>query len=276
VKAKVFDRLLYRHWNAFSEFKRSHLFVTSADAVAEARDITPGDHDVPPFNLGGQDMYAISPDGQEVAYTSNMMRSRRRARTTRSSSCRSMAVRRRRFRPRRVAMRRRLFAGRQALAWLSMARGGFEATRRGFHLRRSGQTRDASEGLIAPSQLSLDAGFEAISSREDRGEAPIYALPARREEREIARAAAELLQQRGQDSSLRALRSAPNEIWRIDAPVRRRGRERSRSGHARKEPVLSQIAMQPLERSRSKGARNAECRASWSSRRASTRLRSIR
>ena len=36
------------------------------------RDLTPGDHDVPPFNLGGQDMYAISPDGQELAYTSNI------------------------------------------------------------------------------------------------------------------------------------------------------------------------------------------------------------
>ena len=38
----------------------------------EPRDLTPGDHDVPPFSLGGQDMYAISPDGQEVAYTSNI------------------------------------------------------------------------------------------------------------------------------------------------------------------------------------------------------------
>ena len=38
----------------------------------EPRDLTPGDHDVPPFNLGGQDMYAISPDGQELAYTSNI------------------------------------------------------------------------------------------------------------------------------------------------------------------------------------------------------------
>ena len=36
------------------------------------RDLTPGDHDVPPFSLGGQDMYTISPDGQEVAYTSNI------------------------------------------------------------------------------------------------------------------------------------------------------------------------------------------------------------
>src|SRR5437868_9409910 len=31
VKAKIFTKLLYRHWNAFTEFKRSHLFVVSAD-----------------------------------------------------------------------------------------------------------------------------------------------------------------------------------------------------------------------------------------------------
>ena len=92
VKAKIFTKLFYRHWNAFTEFKRSHLFVIPADAVVAPvvltaernnqalgtsasttpRDLTPGDHDVPPFNLGGQDMYAISPDSQEVAYTSNI------------------------------------------------------------------------------------------------------------------------------------------------------------------------------------------------------------
>src|SRR5437588_6494971 len=89
VKAKIFTRLFYRHWNAFTEFKRSHLFGVSADAnltgltgqasgagtsgpTGEPRDLTPGDHDVPPFHLGGQDMYAISPDGQELAYTSNI------------------------------------------------------------------------------------------------------------------------------------------------------------------------------------------------------------
>src|SRR5207237_5952306 len=38
----------------------------------QPRDLTPGDHDVPPFNLGGQDMYAVAPDGQELAYTSNI------------------------------------------------------------------------------------------------------------------------------------------------------------------------------------------------------------
>src|SRR4026208_1007235 len=34
VKAKIFTRLFYRHWNAFTEFKRSHLFVVSADTDA--------------------------------------------------------------------------------------------------------------------------------------------------------------------------------------------------------------------------------------------------
>src|SRR5439155_15554419 len=82
VKAKIFSRLFYRHWSAFTEFKRSHLFVQGVEAgvspaaagtaATTATDLTPGDHDVPPFSLGGQDMYAISPDGQEVAYTSNI------------------------------------------------------------------------------------------------------------------------------------------------------------------------------------------------------------
>src|SRR3954469_14227389 len=84
VKAKIFTHLFYRHWNAFTEFKRSHLFIIPVEASANstgvtsqvsgaedaiegngARDLTPGEHDVPPFNLGGQDMYAVSADGQE-------------------------------------------------------------------------------------------------------------------------------------------------------------------------------------------------------------------
>src|SRR2546421_1169319 len=35
VKAKIFTKLFYRHWNAFTEFKRSHLFVISAAAAAD-------------------------------------------------------------------------------------------------------------------------------------------------------------------------------------------------------------------------------------------------
>jgi dipeptidyl aminopeptidase/acylaminoacyl peptidase len=70
VKAMTFTNLFYRHWNHYTNFKRSHLFVVASDGGV-ATDITRGDHDVPPFSLGGQDNYAISPDGNEVAFTSN-------------------------------------------------------------------------------------------------------------------------------------------------------------------------------------------------------------
>ena len=86
VKAIITDRLFYRHWNAYSDGRRSHLFVMSVklntpeeneargyvdEVILLPRDITPGDFDTPPFSLGGQDDYAFSPDGQEIAFTSN-------------------------------------------------------------------------------------------------------------------------------------------------------------------------------------------------------------
>jgi dipeptidyl aminopeptidase/acylaminoacyl peptidase len=72
VKAQIFTRLMFRHWNRYLSGKRSHLFAVPVDGSAASKDLTPGDHDVPPFNLGGQDFYAVSPDGQEIAYTSNV------------------------------------------------------------------------------------------------------------------------------------------------------------------------------------------------------------
>jgi len=107
VKAQIFTHLLYRHWNAYKEGKRSHIFVTEACVGAAASavqpgeggqhsfgpnesgrasldwtaeggcphtsylDLTPGDYDAPVFSLGGQDDYAFSPDGQEICYASN-------------------------------------------------------------------------------------------------------------------------------------------------------------------------------------------------------------
>src|ERR1700723_3968562 len=81
VKAQIFTHLLYRHWNAYKEGKRTHIFVVPVDAclgtaapgcpAGAARDLSPGDYDSPVFSLGGQDDYAFSPDGQEICYTSN-------------------------------------------------------------------------------------------------------------------------------------------------------------------------------------------------------------
>jgi dipeptidyl aminopeptidase/acylaminoacyl peptidase len=92
VKAQIFAHLLYRHWNAYKEGKRSHLFLQAVPAEvnhtnvagrefdriqgatpfpAIPLDLTPGDYDAPVFSLGGQDNYAFSPDGQEICYASN-------------------------------------------------------------------------------------------------------------------------------------------------------------------------------------------------------------
>jgi dipeptidyl aminopeptidase/acylaminoacyl peptidase len=70
VKARIYTSLLYRHWTAYETKRRQHLVVVDADG-SNAKDLTPGPHDVPPFSLGGPDDYAISPDSLEVAFTMN-------------------------------------------------------------------------------------------------------------------------------------------------------------------------------------------------------------
>jgi dipeptidyl aminopeptidase/acylaminoacyl peptidase len=71
VKAKLFDRLPYRVFNYWKDGKRSHLFVMPA-AGGKALDLTPGDYDTPPIDLGGSWDYAFSPDSKEMVFTRNM------------------------------------------------------------------------------------------------------------------------------------------------------------------------------------------------------------
>src|SRR5436309_2076360 len=70
VKAHVAERLLYRHWKSWKNGMRTHVFVVSSSG-GEARDLTPGDYDAPPFSLGGPTDYAFSADSKEVAFVSN-------------------------------------------------------------------------------------------------------------------------------------------------------------------------------------------------------------
>src|SRR5438128_2307081 len=219
VKAKIFTRLFYRHWNAFTEFKRSHLFVISAAAAADRntdlqsvrpaelnsaepdkaqtaenisagrtgqspvfrhpRDLTPGDHDVPPFHLGGQDMYAISPDGQEVAYTSNINEVEATS-TNNDIFIVPMAG----GTPRTISTS----PGSDAtplyspdgkyIAWHSQARAGFEADKWRLLVqdRQTGKMRDLTEKFdrsVGSFTWSAD-GKVLLFTAEDSGQSPIF------------------------------------------------------------------------------------------------------
>ena len=71
VKAKVTDRLLYRHWVEWRDRKRTHVFVIPSTGGI-ARDLTPGDFDSPPYAAASGVDYAFSPDSMEIAFLRNL------------------------------------------------------------------------------------------------------------------------------------------------------------------------------------------------------------
>lgn len=70
LHAHMADALLYRHWTQWKDGKRTHVFLVNV-ANGAVRDLTPGDFDSPPFQLGGMLSYDFSPDSTELAFDSN-------------------------------------------------------------------------------------------------------------------------------------------------------------------------------------------------------------
>ncbi len=285
VKAKIFSRLFYRHWNAFTEFKRSHLFVISTDANASvdatarpASDLTPGDHDVPPFSLGGQDMYAISPDGQEVAYTSNIDEVE-----ATSTNNEIFVVPITGGTPKKISISpgsdtTPLYSpDGKYIAWRSQARAGFEADKWRLLVqdRQSGKTRDLTEKFDRSlGSFAWGPTANAICfSAENHGEAPIYSVALESSQpAEIARLHADdlIFGRNGALYFTRMSIGAPNEIWRlVFADLTLSNPAQEIGGFMTKHDVptsvthmndalLSQIDMQPLESFTFKGANDEE------------------
>jgi dipeptidyl aminopeptidase/acylaminoacyl peptidase len=289
VKAKIFTKLFYRHWTAFTEFKRSHLFVQNVDAsvsgaaaataVSTARDLTPGDHDVPPFSLGGQDMYTISPDGQEVAYTSNIDEVEA---TSTNDEIFIAAIEG--GTPRKIstspgADTTPLYSpDGKYLAWRSQARAGFEADKWRLLIqdRQSGAIRDLTDKFdrSVGSFAWIPSSKAICFTAEDHGEAPIYSVALENSEpAEITRLHADDLIF-GSEGALYFTRmsiTTPNEIWRVaftDMAGSNPIQEPSRSlmtKHDVPVPVthmndalLSQIDMQPMDSFTFKGGNDEE------------------
>jgi dipeptidyl aminopeptidase/acylaminoacyl peptidase len=284
VKAKIFSHLFYRHWSAFTEFKRSHLFVQSVEAPVSgagngtaagtaatiARDLTPGDHDVPPFNLGGQDMYAISPDGQEVAYTSNIDEVE-----ATSTNSEIFVVPIAGGKPKKISTS----AGSDttplyspdgnAIAWRSQARAGFEADKWNLlvYYKATGETRNATAGWDRSSGSFVwrpDSRAFFVTA-EDRGQSPIWQLvlydkqPLEFAPSLHADDLAILHSDEGEYVFFsRTSIDRPSEIAAIDVLQSPKSELKGQPITHMNDALLSQIDMQPLESFTFKGANDEE------------------
>src|SRR5437762_10178485 len=286
VKAKIFSRLFYRHWSAFTEFKRSHLFVQSAEALVSgagngtaagtaattARDLTPGDHDVPPFNLGGQDMYAISPDGQEVAYTSNIDEVEAHSTNNEIFVVPISGGAAKKISTSPGADTTPLYSpDGKYLAWRSQARAGFEADkwRLSVQDRQSGKTEDVTANIdssVGSFDWSSDSS-QIVFTAEEQGSHRLFwvtstAQPGVRSIKGSNKwSADDLVCRNGRVWFSKASIRAPTEIGQLKSD-----KVDVVTGQARElgfvdvthmnDALLSQIDMQPLESFTFKGANN--------------------
>ncbi|MGI8432733.1 MAG: prolyl oligopeptidase family serine peptidase [Chthoniobacterales bacterium] len=266
VKAKVFKHLFYRHWSSVTEFKRSHLFVADVEAgvsPAAPHDLTPGDHDAPPFSLGGSEMYAISPDSQELAYTSNV--DEVGATSTNNEiflvPLAGGAAKKISTSPGSDSTPRYSPDG-KSIAWLSQARGGYESDRFTLALydRASGKIRIATEAFDrwVGSFVWAHDSKSFYFSAEDHGQAPLYQLTLdEKTPREIARLHADDLIFGAKGEFLYFSRNSilsPNEIWRLDVIQPGRPSAVTTVNTA----LLAPCALQPLQTFQFKGAEDAD------------------
>jgi dipeptidyl aminopeptidase/acylaminoacyl peptidase len=152
ARPRIATRLLFRHWNEWRERIRSHVLRVPLDGAAPT-DLTPGDVDVPPATRGSADDLAVSVDGKTLFYAA--VTDPAEASST-NADVFAVAI--------AGGPARRLTRGPgwdgsprpspdgNRIAWLSQARGGYEADR--FRVMVAGADGSGARDLTAGTDLS--------------------------------------------------------------------------------------------------------------------------
>ena len=250
VKASIFTHLFYRHWTTYYLGKRSHLFLAPAEGGV-ARDLTPGDHDVPPFSLGGQDMYSFSPDGKEVSYTSNIDEVEATSTNNEIFVVPTAGGTAKKISVSKGSDSTPLYSpDGKWIAWRMQVRPGYESDR--FRL----VVYERATGKITNLTEQFDRWVDSIAwapdskrlyfTAEDKGESPIYEVPVSGGKvKEITRGSNSDLAVTPDGKTLvfgRVSVMAPTEVYSIA----QNGKHAAQLTHIN-DPVLSQVEMPPLE-----------------------------
>ena len=182
----VFDRLFIRHWDAWSDGRRSHLFVASKNG-GPARDLMPAmDADTPSKPFGGPEEIAFTPDGKGLVFTARNV-GREEAWSTnfdlfyvpidgsKAPECLTPANKAWDTTP--------VFSpDGKTMAYLAMSRPGYEADRFRIVLKPwpAGQGRVLTEKWdYSPAALKWSAGGDSIlATAPNKGQTSLFAVNA--------------------------------------------------------------------------------------------------